>query len=1137
MTDWKTFRLKSSGFRARSVGRVRFAERVRRFVAAFIVVLITVTTCPVVRAATTGQIAGTVFDLDTKTPVVHATVTAVSPSDHYQAETDDRGSFVITGVSVDTYTITADKAGYNAFTISGATVTQSETYRIDVKISRLKKIGGTRSRSRSVTSAFQPDQTVDRITVNDKGIEQLLGKTFNTNGKELLSELPSVTIDKNGTALIRGGTAFEGGFEFENINYNEPNRSLSDRFQNLGSNYLLNGVGSIEIIPGGGDATHGDTGTGLISATAKRGTYPGFLNLDLESSPGELFGGVPSELGSQRGFEWGTATSNQRVANYMSFTAEDFNNAYGPYGTSAAGIAADPTTQDPALLSLFSAGDRAIYTTAVFNKASEDSRDFLDNFTYKFGHGNNQSVQLFVQSQVLHQNLDFGGYQLLTAVPQEFFYLTNPLVNPSGATISSLGGLFGNQLTPTASAQAFSNRFVTPTFGAAPGQTLTAPETIDSPFDAYKIEYDNNLDPTTVAKVRFTRTDSNATESLPSQGIYIPENGGIRRGMSFDVTKALGGTKHTLQIGGLYDFTHPFGEQINAIDYTGAYEGNYAVVGGTNIVNLGPLTHDVLADFVLPTPFSDVNGNISGTPGCLGDLTTAGKPAPTGGFPQEHCGYLYKYFPNGPPPLPSEIEIPTANQQDYSLYAQDTFAPNARLKVLAGLRLDGYNFLIPDDPLNPPAIDGLRHQRLYEPHGGIAYRMGNRDALRVNFGRTLSVPLPTFIGNNIDPSAFGAFYNVPSYDSVTGKPATYCGPGQPTTILGNTYFIGNQTCANYGQQLYWLIRNARYAQQSQITYPLQGATFTNYDFSYSHEFPNGAALKFTPFYRRGYNIVEDSQSLLGIDPVTGVQLLSPQVESNLGIQSAAGAEFEATTPLRPVGLSGTFTATYINQIGNDPPGDYLPTASVQLGELYHSPTLAPFQSTFALTYRSRGGLRVNPVFTFRSGYPYGAGTYQAFTVNGQPVYIPYTDAVYLNLFSNVLSSGTVNPQNPGSITNPNLSATRGLESATSGPGSLFSHPTLQTDLTVEMTPPNGKYGVTYGFAITNLFDNVSSVPYPNYTLDCQLVVTALCASDGTPSIVDKTHGPQQTVGTKYSPYIVYPNQTPIAVRIFLQVGL
>lgn len=1085
-----------------------------------------------VRAATTGQISGTIVDLYTKLPIVHAAVLLDSPSDHYRTETDERGAFVIAGVTVDTYTVSVVKEGFLTYTLGGTNITQGETYRLDLKLDRkIKTIARVQARGRSLTSAFQPEQTVDRVTVNAAGIEQLLGKTFNTNAKQLLSELPSVTIDKNGTALIRGGTSFEGGFEFEGIDYNEPNRSLSNRFQNLGSNYLLNGVGSIEIVPGGGDATHGNTGTGLISATAKRGTYPGFANFDLEQTT--------MTVGGQRGFEWGTATRSGRVSNYMSFTAEDVALNYGQYGTNAASIAADPTTRDPALSTLYGAAQRAIYTTAFFNKAHQDSRDFLENFVFKFGHENNQSLQLFLQSQVVHQDLDYGGYGQLTAVPQTFFYQNNPLVNPSGSSVNSFDGLFGTQGSPSLTSQAFLDRFVTPVRGAVPGRALNAPETINSPFDAYKIEYSANLNATTVVKLRAFRTDSSASEHLPSEGLDIPASGGIRRGLAFDVTKALGTNKHTLQLGGTYTFTHPFGEQDNFIDYTGAYEGNYATLLST--VNFGPRTHDIIADFVQPEPvvLSPTAGVVSGTPGCIGATLATGGSAlsAANGFPQENCGYLYKYFPKGPPRLPPEIETPTANQQSYALYAQDTYAPNSRLKILAALRLDGFNFLIPNDPLDPPAIDGIRHQRLYEPHGGIAYRLGDHDALRFNFGRTLSIPLPTFLGNNIERSAFAAFAKVPSYDSVTGLAATYCGPGKPTVVFNNTYYLGNQTCTSYADQLYWLMRNARYAQQSQINYPLQGSTFTNYDFSFSHEFASGAALKVTPFYRRGYNIVETSQTLLGIDTVTGTELLSPEVQSNLGLQTAAGVEFLATTPLKPTGLSGTFSATYINQIGNDPPGEYLPTASVQLGNLYHSPTLAPFQSTLALTYRSRGGLRINPIFTFKSGYPYGAGTNQAFTLNGSAQYIPYANGIFANAFSNVLSACSLNPQNPGISTAPNCYATRGLESATSAAGSLLSHPSLNTDLTIEMTPTNGKRGLTYGIAITNLFDNVSSVPFANLTRDCQLVTTGLCASTGNPSIVDTFHGPQQTVGSPSTAYIVYPNQPPIAIRVYVQVGL
>ncbi len=1069
--------------------------------------------CPA-SAASTGQITGYVTDARTKAPLANVTIAANSPSARYSAQTDANGHFAIVGVDLETYTLSAQLSGYDPYSLTGATVTADEAYRFDVQLSRpLRTITRTVTRGRPTTSAFQPDQTVDRYTVNAQGIEQLLGKTFNTNGKELLAELPSVTIDRNGTALIRGGFSFQGGFQFEGIDYTEPNKNLTNRFENVGSSYLLNGVGSVEIIPGGGDATHGNTGTGLIAVTAKRGTYPGFGTIDFE---GGLVGGA-----LQQGFEYGFATPNQRVSNYLSYTAENSRYQYGPYGTDPTSILADPTTQDPNLSSIFTSPQRRIYTTAFFNKSRQTSRDFLDNFVLKFGKNANQTLQFFIQSQNVHQDLDYGGYGLLTAVPQQFYFSNNQLADPNQTSLNSLTFLF----TPppnglqTGIPPSFLQQVFAPAFGATPGQPLTSPETIDSPFSAYKLEYDNNVGASTSLGVRAYRTDNAATQVLPSQGIYTSAAGGIRRGFTADVTRVVG-AHHTIQIGGKYEFATPFGERTNFIDYTGVYGGQYAPLG-PNITNLGPFTHDILADFVKPT---------AANPFCIGyGLKTSTLP------PQENCGYLYKYFKTTPF-LPGETEIPTARQQSYALYAQDTYAPSSKVRALLGLRLDGYNFLIPSDPLNPPAIDGIRHQRLYEPHIGLTYKLGTRDAVRANFGRTLIIPLATFIGNNIDRASFAAFRNVPSFDSVTGKTATYCGPGKTTTLLGGTYFVGSQACANYADQLYWLVRNARFSPLESVAYPLRGSTFTNYDFSYSHEFKSGVALKLTPFYRVGYDVVETSQTLLGIDPATGSQQLTPQIESNLGTQRATGIEFEATSPLRQTGLTGTFSATYINQIGNDPPGEYLPTASVQLGKLYRSPNLAPFQSTLALTYRTKWGLRVNPIVNFASGYPYGAGTYAAFTINGTPYYIPYTDALLTNQYAAILSAATVNPQSPGLITNPNLSALRGLDTAQAGPGSFLSRPQINTTITAELTPQAGRKGLTYGVSIANLFDRVSSLPYANLGRNCVLVVTGLCASDGRASVVDTFHSGLTTVGSANSPYVVYPNQPPTTVRAYIQAG-
>lgn len=1102
------------------------------------------------QAAGTGLIAGTVTDSKTGAPIAGAIVLAVSPSDRYRATTDAAGRFVFAGVTVDTYSISVQKQGYQIYSLQGATITQNETFRVTARLDTgLRTIAKVASRARLITSAFQPDQTIDRTVVNAQGIDQLLGKAFDTNGKQLLSELPGVTVDRNGTVLVRGGTSFEGALEFEGIDYTEPNRSLSDRFENVGSNYLLSGVGSIEIIPGAGDATRGDTGTGLIALTAKRGTYPQSGTLDYEQ--------VLVGHGHQIGLDYGIATPDNRLSNYFNFIAEDQYYHYGPFGVDAASQIADPTSINPDLQAQYTANQRNLYTTSVFNRSFQASRDFIDNAIVKFGHGGSQQLQFFLQSQTVNQTLDYGGYKILTAVPRAVYYndetsparINNPFLNPSGSNTNSFDFLFGGfspfrpptvALPTSATASSFVKTFVPTAYGGVSGKPLTAPETIDSPFSAYKVEYDNNFNATTSFELRGYRTDNAATEVLPSQGLYVPQEGGIRRGIATDITKVLG-DKHTLRFGGKYEFTQPFGSRIDSIDYTGAFLGNYnsnsqSLTG--QIPNFGAQTHDIIADFVQPLPTNTLatgpgggTAILAGTPGCIGS------PPYNQQAPQEHCGYLYRYFPNGPPPLPSEVEVPTANQQSYGLYLQDTYAPNARLHVLAGLRLDGYNFLIPSDPQNPPAVDGIRHQRLYEPKIGLSYRLGNRDAVRTDFGRSLAIPLPTFLGANIDRSSLGAFANIPSYDSVTGQAATYCGVAKPFAVGGSTYYLGNQTCTSYADQLYWLLRDARFAQQAQITSPLRGATFTNYDFTYSHEFPGGVAVKLTPFYRRGYDVVETTQTLLGIDPNLGTQLLSPELESNLGFQRATGFEFEATTPQRPAGLSATVSATYVNQFGNDPPGDYLPTASLLLGEQYHSPNIAPLAATLAATYRTKWGLRINPIFTFKSGYPYGTGVYEALTVNGQPYYIPYTDAVYQGVYAGLLANAQVNPQYPGTLTNPNIFATRGTEARTAGPGSLASPQSLNLDITASITPPPGRGGFTYGVAITNLFDRTSSVPYPNYTQDCQVIYTGLCAATGLPSVQDPYHHQAQTANSPLAPYVIFTNGLPIAVRLFVQAAL
>jgi hypothetical protein len=1060
-------------------------------------------------AASTGQIVGTVVDAVTKAPLEGVRVVATSPSGTYRATSDAKGEFSIVGVVLDTYTISVQYPGYDAFTVAGATVTADEGYRVSVTLNKaLRTIGNITTRGRSITSPFQPTQTVDRYTVNSAGIDQLLGKSNEINGTKLLSELPSVTVDRNGTPLIRGGTSFETSEQIEGIDVTLPSRSLTNQYSNSGNGFVLNGVGSLELVPGGGDATHGDTGTGLIAFTVKRGTNPSFDHFDVETA---LTGEV-----QQYAFEDGrTFGSNSRLSNYFSYLSNDTGAQYGIWGTKATSIGASALTPDPNANSNINAHTGALWVSAFYNTARTYTSDYLDNLIYKFGNNRTQSLQLFLQHQYLYEPENYGGLE----------GLTYPLVGQNGEILSTIAPPV--PVAATQPAALLASQVYAQYPGGSPGSPILTNDYAQSSLTLMKAEYDNSLNATTALGLRYYELLSSQEQFQASQGLISPLNGGTRRGVSGDITKLAGGSRHTFQIGGKFEFAQPYGTVSDYIDYLAAYGDVQPAY--TQIATKSPVSP--IPDFVIPS---------AATPGCKGTPF-----APTSGSPSGTylCGYLAHFFGNSIPALPPETEVPTATQQSYSLYAQDTYSPARTLKLLAGLRLDGYNFLLPDDPSDPPAVDGIRHQRLYEPHTGLSWQFRPHDAIRFNFGRTLSIPLPTFLGVNIDRSAYDAFNNVPSYDNTKGpydpsRPlatqADYCGPGSISSVNSQQAVLGTQPCASYADQLYWLTRNYRFAQQNLITSPLRGATFTNYDFSYSHEFADGTAFKLTPFYRRGYDVVETTRTLLGWDPTSEVPALSPEIYSNLGSQAAAGIEFDLARA-RTYGFSYQLTATYINQIGNDPPGSYIPTASVQLGEQYRSPTLAPFQSALGLTYRLHDGLKINPVLRLRSGYPYGAGIYYALDYNGQAIYVPLTDAIVGGTQGVLISNAFVNPQNPGTITNPNIVATRGTEKLTSGPGSLLSSPALTADLTIEVAPPGKLF--TYGVTATNLFNQLADIPVVNVTRLLIPVSNGNYVYGGNLTATDPSHSSPNAVGSSYAPYIIFPNQQPLLIRFYVQAKI
>lgn len=972
-----------------------------------------------VLAGTTGVITGTVTDSAGGAPIAGVAITAQAPTGRYQTKTDAKGFYAIAGVYSDTYTVTFQIAGYEPQSIAGVSVFADETARVDIKLAKsLKTIAKVTARSQA--SAYQPTQTNNTVTVNAAGIENFQGSTFNTSETNLVASLPGANIDASGFPIIHGGRDAEVGWEFEGIPYVD---AYSNQFTN---NLTLPGAGvsSIQITAGPGSASTATNGTGSFNLVAKRGTYPGYSNI------GASFQGVG--FGHSVTFENSFATQDGRFSNYASF-----------YGSNIA-----PKT---------GTGDQPLALIGQYNaERLETHREFIDNFIFRFGHNNDQSIQLFAD---LAQNNLFYGAGGLDGI---CFATCDP-----GYT-GTWGGIFG--LT-TAQVQELSPLYP---YQTSSNETLSgagrAPATQYQPNQAFKIEYTRNLNATTYASLRFYRVNSSAIFDYPAtEGSYGGDSyvtqGGQTTGAALSLTKQLG-TMHSLQIGADFHRLHP----------NDLFQSDYLSFLG---FLFGTPDQQLL-------PYAFIRNN--DPDGC---------PLGAG-----LCGWAYQANPSAAQlTLPQFYQIAQVDQQVFSVYANDKITFNDRLNAEVGLRLDGVNNQnMPPVGLDPtycttqylPATwtanpnynagapfgngncpfnatfnvtDQMTRPRVLEPRLGVTYTMKDNTSLRFTYARGVAFPnISTVAFGNIDPNYYLRPYGgIPVYDPLAQ--GTNCG------IAGYTV-----PCQNFGEQLYWVNQNA-----DGIPFqPVKPMTSSNWQLTISHLFTKGrlqgVAMSVAPWYRHQYDTTAQVASpLIGANglPVVlqGTLQTLPAVFTNGAQEFATGVDLNITKE-NPVGLSGQLTATYTNEFSSVIPlstsEDFypnIPTASLLAGNLYRVGFVSPLSATLALTYKTKSGWRVNPRYSYNIGYPTGLGTMTAAFVNGVAVNVPNTNAVVGSAPNG--PSYYVDPLNPGAVTSPNIVASRGF-GETSQPGGKLTPQNSYVDVTIEYTHPNSK--LTYGLNLGNVFN-------------------------------------------------------------------
>ena len=1069
---------------------IRMPLRGQRFiVGALLVFALFFNTVGTLFAGTTGTINGSVTDTKTHLPIANVKVAASSPTANYAGTTDAKGFFSFTGVSPDTYTVSFESSGFQSYSLTGITVFADGVASLTPTLDKsLATIGRVTARSQG--GAYQPKQTVDTYTVTDKQITTQLGKKNATSESQLIFTLPGASKDSSGYPVIRGGRENEEGFQYEGIPFTD---AFTNQFIN--SLALNGGTASLQLTPGAGDAATGNNGTGTLNLLSKRGTNPGFGSLDFET--------LVYPYAHQFAFDYGFASPNGRISNYFAYTG---NRSASFYGTPNA----DATSLNRFYSRQFQTGD-----------------DLQDNFVFKFGRDNNQSLQLFYTQQNFHFINNGGGIDGLKFRTADPFALANfrGLTGLSTSTVTSVIGLDKYQTDPN--------------------QSLNRASSGTQPNEAFKIQYSNNIDSSTFLTAKFYKVNSVVTFDQPYNNAgfrYLNAlQGGLSNGVTLDVTKQIN-AKNLLKVGGSYGFLHP------VFNFDDPSLGYLSVAGFGNGYEI--------ADFLSPAN-ADCNVTLPNDP-------RVGTRART------NCGYLQSYFSNGVPRSPTYLETTGTNRQDFAAYLNDTISPSDRLKIDVGARIDGANYqLASEAPCNAYSAAGVsldtrnncfyayngfdakknptvtidnkaKHPVIFEPRLAVSFQVTKNDALRASYGRSVEFAPLGDIDNVVSRGEYSRFAGIPSYNNFLDSKGNPIGGN--AMICGVT---GDRACIDYQDQLFWEQQNAIGGVPLQ---PVKPETFTNIDFSISHQFGGNVSAKVTPFYRRGYDALAltqtprlDAKGVAVVDANGNVQY-NPASATNLGINRTTGVEFLLTKEA-DYGLSGSLSATYINELTNVPPlsasEDFFPTippASLALGNVYRVGFLSPFQSTLAVQYKSKGGLRINPVISYNRGYPLGAGTLTSRFVNGVAVNLPNT-----NLTNPSGSRGTqqyVDPQNPGAFLKPNIAAIRGGALGPSA-GSALSLANINTNLTVEFSKPASRS--TIGVLVTNLFGNVYGGPLLNSFY--QPVASGVAGpKTGTnpngvafPGIGIQTYYGDASRGNQA--FINRPNLTPATFRLYYQLGL
>lgn len=207
----------------------------------------------VLRAGTTGTVAGTVTDREGR-PVAAATIEIVGL--RMGAFADGGGSFTILNVPPGTYDVRASRLGFNPVTVQGVVVSADKTTRVDFQM------GDT---------TLQAEEVV--VVADRPPVDLKVTSSQTTLTTEEIENLP--VQDLQDVVNLQAGVVdghFRGGRQGE-VQYQVDGVSVNNAFDNSSSLKIDRSLlQEVQVISGTFDAEYGQAMSGVVNAVLKQGT-------------------------------------------------------------------------------------------------------------------------------------------------------------------------------------------------------------------------------------------------------------------------------------------------------------------------------------------------------------------------------------------------------------------------------------------------------------------------------------------------------------------------------------------------------------------------------------------------------------------------------------------------------------------------------------------------------------------------------------------------------------------------------------------------------------------------------------------------------------------------------------------------